>query len=154
MCMCVCVYIHTHIRCYSYIGVTMKTLALLVFLFLSIYSSTSQQYNLIVAKDGSGNYKNINDAIRNAPSNSPVPFRILIKAGNYYEYVTIPKEKTNIVLVGEGMKVTNIIGDHNQFEGLPITKSATVGKFFLLLFCMCVSFHIASTLNCGSLVGI
>lgn len=114
--------------------ITMKAFSFLAFLFISIFLSPSLQYDLTVAQDGSGNYRTINDAISNAPVNSSATFSILIKAGDYHEYVIIPANKTNIALIGEGMNVTKIIGDRCHYTGYEISRSATVGKISLIVF--------------------
>lgn len=68
------------------------------------------QCEVIVAQDGSGNFKRINDAIRAAPINSSKKFLIRIKIGIYKETVVIEEEKKNIFLVGDGMENTIISG--------------------------------------------
>ncbi|KAM7267342.1 hypothetical protein ACFE04_009508 [Oxalis oulophora] len=66
---------------------------------------------IIVAADGSGQYRKIMDAVAKAPYNSPSPYAIHIKKGVYYEYVTI--NKPNILLVGDGMYDTVITGNRH-----------------------------------------
>ncbi|OIT20777.1 PREDICTED: probable pectinesterase 56 [Nicotiana attenuata] len=82
----------------------------------------------IVAKDGSGNYTTITDAIISAPNNSVNKYCIKIKQRTYYEYIRVDKWKTNIVLIGEGMDYT-IISGNKSYGGDGIKKSltATVG---------------------------
>nr|DAD33969.1 TPA_asm: hypothetical protein HUJ06_012820 [Nelumbo nucifera] len=56
----------------------------------------------VVAKDGSGQYKTIAEAIAAYPKNSASRYVIYVKAGTYDECITITKEKTNILIRSEG----------------------------------------------------
>ncbi|XP_071724045.1 pectinesterase-like [Rutidosis leptorrhynchoides] len=80
--------------------------------------------NVVVAGDGSGNFKSITDAIAKAPKNSKKPYVIHIKKGVYNEYITI--DKPNIALVGDGMDVTNITGSRSVKKMKNTALSATV----------------------------
>ncbi|OIT05174.1 PREDICTED: pectinesterase/pectinesterase inhibitor PPE8B-like [Nicotiana attenuata] len=87
-----------------------------------------QTPHAIVAKDGSGNYTTITDAIILAPNNSVNKYYIIIKQGTYYEYIQIDKWKTNIVLIGEGMENTIISGNKSYGgDGIKTSLTATVG---------------------------
>ncbi|XP_009772730.1 pectinesterase/pectinesterase inhibitor PPE8B-like [Nicotiana sylvestris] len=82
----------------------------------------------IVAKDGSGNYTTITDAIISAPNNSVNKYNIIIKHGTYYEYIQVDKWKTNIVLIGQGMDNTIISGNKSYGgDGIKTSLTATVG---------------------------
>lgn len=67
----------------------------------------------MVSKDGSGDYKSVGEAIRNAPDLSDEPYTIHVGAGIYEEYIFIPPHKTNIKLVGHGSQHTKIVGHQN-----------------------------------------
>lgn len=57
-------------------------------------------------------------------------FVIYIKAGVYSEIVRVPKEKTNLMFVGDGINMTIITGNMNaQQTGLTTWLTPTVGKF-------------------------
>ncbi|GJV18746.1 pectinesterase, active site-containing protein [Tanacetum coccineum] len=89
---------------------------------------------LTVAKDGSGNFTTITDAIDFAPNDSVGKVIIYVKAGLYEEYVVIPKSKPNIVLRGEGKDVTKISGSRNMIDRWATYRSATLcvsGKGFM-----------------------
>ncbi|KAF5179383.1 Pectinesterase/pectinesterase inhibitor PPE8B, partial [Thalictrum thalictroides] len=62
--------------------------------------------DVVVAKDGSGHYTTITDAILAAPNNSTRRYVIYIKKGVYHENVEIKKKKWNLMMVGDGMGVT------------------------------------------------
>lgn len=89
--------------------------------------------NLIVAKDGSGNFNTINDALRAAPNSSNTRFVIYIKAGAYYEYIEVERKKTRIMFVGDGIGKTLIKGNRSVVDGWTTFRSSTVGKVFNLI---------------------
>lgn len=83
--------------------------------------------NLTVAKDGSGDFKTINEAIRQLPKFSNQTFILYIKKGIYEEQVQINKTFTNLMMVGDGPTKTKITGSLNFVDGTPTFKTATVG---------------------------
>lgn len=92
--------------------------------------------NVTVAKDGSGNFTTIGEAIQMAPNKSLDPYVMKIKAGIYLENVVIPREKHNVILVGDGMNLTVIMGSRNLVDGFSTFKTATLSMshcFFLSL---------------------
>ncbi|KAJ4851417.1 hypothetical protein Tsubulata_030617 [Turnera subulata] len=107
--------------------VSVITAAALMSMFLLVLVPISaQKFDVTVAADDSGNYKTINEAVANAPLHSKVPYTIHIKAGVYQEYVFIPKNMTNIVLVGDGAKTTKITGNRSAGGGFKTHETATV----------------------------
>ena len=60
----------------------------------------------VVAKDGSGDYTEVQQAINAAASNKNDRQIIYIKAGTYYEKFTIPKDKKNLTFIGEDLQKT------------------------------------------------
>lgn len=82
--------------------------------------------NLTVAKDGSGDFKTINEAIRQLPKFSNQTFILYIKKGIYEEQVQINKTFTNLMMVGDGPTKTKITGSLNFVDGTPTFKTATV----------------------------
>ncbi|MCL7029012.1 hypothetical protein MKW94_030247 [Papaver nudicaule] len=80
---------------------------------------------LTVALDGSGNFSTINDAIEFAPSDSFDRTIIYVKEGIYHENVYIPKDKTNLVFLGDGSDVTVISGKRSVAGGYTTFRSAT-----------------------------
>ncbi|OVA02124.1 Pectinesterase [Macleaya cordata] len=81
---------------------------------------------ITVAKDGSGNFTTVSDAIEFAPSDSYDRIIIYVKEGVYHENVEISKHKTNIVLLGDGSDVTVITGKRSVVGGYTTFRSATV----------------------------
>lgn len=84
--------------------------------------------NVIVAQDGSGKYKTINEALKDIPESSNRTFVIQIKEGVYVEKVEILSTMTNVLLLGDGPNKTRITGKLNVIDGTTTYKSATVGK--------------------------
>ncbi|CAN6470365.1 unnamed protein product [Victoria cruziana] len=82
--------------------------------------------DVVVAKDGSGKYKTVTEAVNAAPSKSSTRYVIYVKKGTYKEQVSIPKTKKNIMLVGDGMDSTIITGSLNVVDGSTTFNSATV----------------------------
>ncbi|KAJ1420434.1 Pectinesterase, catalytic [Sesbania bispinosa] len=82
--------------------------------------------NVVVAKDGSGKFKTVAEAIASAPDNGKTRYVIYVKKGTYKENVEIGKKKKNVMLVGDGMDATVITGNLNVIDGSTTFKSATV----------------------------
>lgn len=79
--------------------------------------------NVIVAKDGSGNYKTISEAIRAAPGRGR--FVIYVKSGVYSEKIHCNKD--GITLIGDGKYSTVITGYDSVAGGSTLQSSATFG---------------------------
>lgn len=82
--------------------------------------------DVIVARDGSGNFCTIGEAISMAANKSSKRFVIKIKAGEYKENVEIPREKVNIMLIGDGTNSTVITGSKSFIDGFSTFTSATL----------------------------
>ncbi|MFV0329943.1 MAG: pectinesterase family protein [Dysgonomonas sp.] len=89
-----------------------EVIILLIFIGLmpivSIIEAQNQVYNTIVAKDGSGQYQTIQDAIDAVPDNLDSPWLIFVKNGSYDEQVYIPETKKFIHLIGQDKEKTII----------------------------------------------
>ncbi|KAL4575935.1 hypothetical protein LXL04_012022 [Taraxacum kok-saghyz] len=69
--------------------------------------------DVVVAKDGSGNFKTVQEAVNFAGKRTRVPWRyyaIHVKAGIYEENVVIPKTMEHIKMFGDGINKTIITG--------------------------------------------
>ncbi|XP_047341170.1 pectinesterase [Impatiens glandulifera] len=91
-----------------------------------LLQSSSVTPNVVVAADGSGNFKTVSAAVAAAPTSSSSRYVIRIKAGVYRENVDVSKKKTNIMFVGDGRKTTIITGSKNVVDGSTTFNSATV----------------------------
>ncbi|KAL6657372.1 hypothetical protein ACP70R_005152 [Stipagrostis hirtigluma subsp. patula] len=80
----------------------------------------------VVAKDGSGNFTTVGDAVAAAPNNSETRYVIYIKAGGYFENVEVGPEKTNLMFVGDGMWKTVIKASRSVVDNSTTFRSATL----------------------------
>ena len=76
-------------------------------------SGTERTANAIVAADGSGQYRTVQEAINALPQNTSAtrPWVIFVKAGTYRELVYLQREKRFVSLVGEDLLRTVITFD-------------------------------------------
>lgn len=88
--------------------------------------------DVIVAQDGSGKYKTINEALKDIPLNGVKLFVLYIKAGIYNEKVTFNIAMTHVMVIGDGPTKTKITGAQNVIDGTTTFLSATVGISNLL----------------------
>ncbi|XP_065859353.1 probable pectinesterase/pectinesterase inhibitor 36 [Euphorbia lathyris] len=97
---------------------------------LTSWNPGSSRANFIVAKDGSGTHRTINEAVsaversRNRRANRVI---IYVKAGIYNEKIEIPQHIKNLMLVGDGIDRTIITGNRNVPDGATTLSSATFG---------------------------
>jgi pectinesterase len=85
--------------------------------------------NAIVALDGSGQYRTVQEAVNASPQNSTAdnPWIVFIRAGTYRELVYVQREKRFLVLVGEDPATTVITYDlHANMIG---TDGKPIGTF-------------------------
>ncbi|KAL6010502.1 hypothetical protein ACLOJK_000935 [Asimina triloba] len=90
--------------------------------------------DVVVAKDGSGQFRTIGEAVAQVPKKSDKQFVIFVKAGTYVENVEVDKSKWNVMIYGEGMNKTIVSGSKNRVDGTPTFSTATfiaVGKNFV-----------------------
>ncbi|PIA44326.1 hypothetical protein AQUCO_01700134v1 [Aquilegia coerulea] len=80
--------------------------------------------NIVVAKDGSGKYKTINEALKKVPQKNTGHFVIYVKEGVYDETVII--KNTNVMLIGDGAQKTKITGKKSHGSGYRTVETATV----------------------------
>ncbi|XP_020582357.1 pectinesterase-like [Phalaenopsis equestris] len=82
----------------------------------------------VVAKDGSGTHRSINEAIAFVSLETGGGGRsvIYVKAGTYREYIKIPTKQRNVMLMGDGKGESVIIGSKNAEDGSSTYDSATV----------------------------
>ncbi|CAN8327180.1 unnamed protein product [Cochlearia groenlandica] len=70
--------------------------------------------NAIVAKDGSGKFTTINDALKAMPSKYQGRYIIYIKQGVYDESVVVDKKKANVTMIGDGSQKTIVTGNKSH----------------------------------------
>ncbi|HEY4787506.1 MAG TPA: pectinesterase family protein, partial [Bacteroidales bacterium] len=62
------------------------------------------ELDIIVAQDGTGNFRTVQEAFNAAPDKSPKRFVIFIKNGVYKEKLVLPASKENVTIVGESLE--------------------------------------------------
>ncbi|EEF46198.1 pectinesterase [Ricinus communis] len=85
-----------------------------------LLQSSTIKANAVVAKDGTGNYETVSEAIKAAGGGR---FVIYVKAGVYKEKIRTNKD--GITLIGEGKYSTIIVGDDSVGDGSSMPGSAT-----------------------------
>src|SRR6476619_3167385 len=102
----------------------MKRLKLFCTIWLVIYNAglfsqtnNPQQYKYVftVAKDGSGDYKYIQDAIDAMRVYPLAPITLYIKNGMYNEKIQLPETNVDVTFIGENVDSTIII--YNDYSG-------------------------------------
>ena len=85
----------------------MKAFISLFLISLAAFTAMAQK-QIVVAKDGSGNYRTVQEAINAVPDNSTTETIIFIKKGVYKEKLVLPESKCKVTLKGED-KFTTIL---------------------------------------------
>lgn len=101
-----------------------KKILLLTFLAFFAMKLKAQTYDIVVAKDGTGNYTTVQAAVNAAPSNSSSRTKIYIKNGTYYEVITVPSNKTNLTFIGQSSTGTILTYNNYASKINPATGAA------------------------------
>jgi pectinesterase len=107
----------------------MKKIFLLSCLFLSIFAYSQQpQYNIIVDRNGTGNFRNIQQAIDSVRAFNPAgTVTIFIKKGVYKEKLEIPTHCCNVRFIGEDRDKTIInFDDHANIRKMGTFRTFTL----------------------------
>jgi pectinesterase len=102
---------------HRYFGMTLVAILLIGSSSLLAQTSNPQQYKyeFTVAKDGSGDYKYIQDAIDAMRAFPLAPIRLFIKNGTYNEKIELPSNNTDVIFIGESVEKTII--NFNDYSG-------------------------------------
>lgn len=86
--------------------------------------------DVVVAKDGSGKYNKVSDAVKNIPPNRKGNrmYVIYVKAGVYAEVVTVDRNQNNVMIIGDGPTRTKITGKLNAVDGVQTFATGTFSK--------------------------
>ncbi|VVB13267.1 unnamed protein product [Arabis nemorensis] len=85
--------------------------------------------NIVVAKDGSGKYRTISEALMEVKEKNEKRTIIYVKKGVYLENVRVEKTKWNVVMVGDGQSKTIVSAGLNFIDGTPTFHTATFAVF-------------------------
>lgn len=105
------------------------TLIFITFLsFTLVINAQPQTFptSFTVAKDGSGNFKTIQEAVNAVRDLSQQQVKIFIKNGTYNEKLVVPSWKTNISLIGESKEGTIIT--NNDYTGKDFSGKDPSGR--------------------------
>ncbi|KAF8008675.1 hypothetical protein BT93_K2363 [Corymbia citriodora subsp. variegata] len=94
-----------------------------------LLQSSTIKANLVVAKDGSGNFRTIQAALDAAAKrrSTTARFIIYVKKGVYRENIEVANNNNNILMIGDGIKNTIITGGRSVGAGYTTYSSATAG---------------------------
>ncbi|MBX0292075.1 pectin esterase [Hymenobacter sp. HSC-4F20] len=95
---------------------TNKLLALLALLLLAL-AATARPQELVVAQDGTGQFRTVQAAIDAAPAQSKQEVIIRIRKGVYKEKLVIPVSKTHLTLLGDDRDQTILTFDDHSGKG-------------------------------------
>ncbi|WP_066837440.1 pectinesterase family protein [Rufibacter ruber] len=88
-----------------------KVILLFLLSLILLEPAYAQRYDFVVAKDGSGQFKTVQEAINAVPDFRKNQTTIYIKNGVYKEKLTLPSTKTNVKLVGQDVQKTVLTHD-------------------------------------------
>ncbi|XP_008242146.1 PREDICTED: pectinesterase [Prunus mume] len=81
--------------------------------------------NVTVAKDGSGNFKTISEALAAMPAKYEGRYIIYVKGGVYDETVIVTKKMPNVTIYGDGSQKSIITGNKNFADGVRTFQTAS-----------------------------
>lgn len=105
---------------------------------LVYWDAKKSKADVVVAQDGSGNYKTINeavDALGKTGTGRGGRRVVHVKAGVYHENVEISRKLKDLMFVGDGMDKTIVTGHKSVVGGSTTLSSATFGT---LMFQLCL----------------
>ncbi|GKV32010.1 hypothetical protein SLEP1_g40650 [Rubroshorea leprosula] len=97
--------------------------------------------NVVVAKDGSGKYTTINEALKDIPKNNAKTFVIYVKEGIYEERIIFDYGMNHVVLIGDGAYKTRIRGHLNVADGTNTFNTAPVAVYADYFFAKNIGFE-------------
>lgn len=109
-----------------------------VFALLGAIALRAEQAPIMVASDGSGQFKTVQSAIDSIPDGNTEPRVILIKPGTYKERLLISERKTFVTLRGDAKDAGRTILTFNRHSGMddpqaPGTKLHTANSESVLI---------------------
>ena len=99
----------------------------LLFQFFLHSGNAQSRISITVAKDGTGNYKTVQEALDKVPENNKIPFIIHIKNGIYKERLVLDTRKNFVTLIGEDKNKTILTYDNHA--GLKLPNGDTINTW-------------------------
>ena len=105
-----------------------KAILLFFFILMSLGAYSQQHYDIVVDRNGNGNFRNIQQAIDSVRAFNPAgTVTIFIKKGFYKEKLEIPTHCCNVRLIGEDRDKTIInYDDHANIRKMGTFKTFTL----------------------------
>jgi pectinesterase len=105
----------------------MKKIWLILLAFCLANKISGQDYSIVVSRDGTGNFRNVQEAVNSIRAYMASRTVIFIKNGVYKEKVIIPSWLTNITMIGESVDKTIITwDDHANIDKMGTFKTYTI----------------------------
>ena len=98
---------------------------LFIALCLCSLAGFAQTKRVVVAQDGSGNYRSVQAALDAVPKNNRTPITIFIKSGTYKEKLNLAKKQNFVRLVGEDLNTTVLTYD--DYNGRTLDSGEPLG---------------------------
>lgn len=103
------------------------------------FSAAATDADVVVTKDGSGDYRTISEAVaaaaaarkRGGGDVGARRFVIYVKEGAYEENVRVAYDVPNLVMIGDGVDRTVVTGSRSVGGGSTTFSSATFGEFLV-----------------------
>lgn len=109
--------------------INMKTKILIGLLLLMTFWSTAQKYDFVVAQDGSGQFRTVQEAFNAVPDFRKKPTTIYIKKGIYQEKLVLAESKAMVKIIGESLTETIIqYDDFAQKKNIFGEEKGTTGS--------------------------
>lgn len=96
---------------------------------IAVSKAAADKPTVVVAQDGTGDYKTIQAAVNAYPENLVGRYVIYVKAGIYNETVKVTKNQTNILMYGDGPSKTIVTGNRSFTGGWKTIQTATFSKY-------------------------
>jgi pectinesterase len=112
----------------------MKQVLLILILFSFDSSVSAQTQKIIVAQDGSGQYKTVQAAFNAVPTGNSKPITIYVKKGTYKERLILDSGKNFVELIGEDKSNTLLTCNNHARMRLPngdTINTYTSASFFI-----------------------
>ncbi|KAJ9185730.1 hypothetical protein P3X46_005327 [Hevea brasiliensis] len=93
---------------------------------LGDYDNGELRPDALVAADGTGEFRNIAEALKAYKLNSKGWYVIYVKAGVYKENIFISKDQINVYIYGDGIDKTIVYGSKHSTDEFPAYRTAVV----------------------------